>query len=270
MHRSASPVSVAKSDVASQPSMPEPLAAKPPSQHTQVPQEESAQVAPQAKTQAQAQPIAVEQPQPAAALAPGPAVVTSSDSTNSRTEPGNNRRQEENAVVTKQPNISPSRRPAIPNLKMGSPSAPRQNSSKLGEGAAPMTDIASTETVEGAAPAGLLMSAGRTSNAPAPPSSAPGPPPVVVAKPTRDPKLISSTRLVYPATARQSNIQGSVTVSANIDENGKVVSAKALSGPMLLRQAAVESVTQWRYSPGLVDGKPTPAQVTVSVDFRLN
>ena len=86
----------------------------------------------------------------------------------------------------------------------------------------------------------------------------------------RDPKLISSARLVYPAAARQSNIQGTVTVSANIDENGKVVSAKALSGPILLRQAAVDSVKQWKYSPGLVDGKPAPSQVTVNVEFRLN
>jgi protein TonB len=114
------------------------------------------------------------------------------------------------------------------------------------------------------------MSSGRTSNAPAPPPSAPAAASVVSAKPTRDPKLISSTRLVYPAAARQANIQGTVSVSANIDENGNVVSVKALSGPMLLRQAAVESVTQWRYSPALVDGKPTPSQVTLNVDFRLN
>jgi protein TonB len=75
---------------------------------------------------------------------------------------------------------------------------------------------------------------------------------------------------VYPATARQSSIQGSVTVAANIDENGKVASATALNGPLLLRQAAVDAVKQWKYSPGLLDGKPVPSQVTVGVEFRLN
>ena len=270
-HRSAAPDSAEKTDaVVSQPNMPETSAAKNPPQHVQAPKEESAQLAPQAKAQTQAQPIVVDQAQPTAAVAPIPAVVTSTVTTNTRTEAGNARPQAENAVVTNQPSPTPSRRPAIPNLKMSSPSSPNQNPSNLGEGAAPMTDIASTEAVGGTPPGGLLMSSGRTSSAPAPPPSAPAPAPVAAAKTTRDPKLISSPRLAYPTAARQANIQGSVTVSASIDENGKVVNAKALSGPMLLRQAAVESVNQWKYSPGLVDGKPVPSQVTVSVDFRLN
>ena len=71
-------------------------------------------------------------------------------------------RKRKKSVVSKLPSPSPSRRPAIPNLKMGSPSAPNQNHANLGEGAAPMTEIASTEAVGGTPPAGLLMSAGRT------------------------------------------------------------------------------------------------------------
>jgi protein TonB len=82
--------------------------------------------------------------------------------------------------------------------------------------------------------------------------------------------LISSVRPAYPEAAKASSIQGSVSVSASIDANGKVVDAKALSGPMLLRQAAVQSVKQWKYSPGLIDGKQAPSQVTVNVEFRLN
>ena len=191
---------------------------------------------------------------------------------NSPTEPGNVRPQAENAVVTKQPSPSPSRRPAIPNLKIGSPIAPNQNLAGPGDGTTPITDVAATETVGGTPPAGLLTSSGRTSNPPAPPPAAlaPVPAPAPAVKTMRDPKLISSSRPAYPMAARQANIQGTVTVSASIDENGNVVTGKALSGPMLLRQAAVESVTQWRYSPALVDGKPTPAQVTVNVEFRLN
>jgi protein TonB len=85
-----------------------------------------------------------------------------------------------------------------------------------------------------------------------------------------DPKLISSTRLAYPPSARQANIQGTVTVSAIIDEAGKVISARAISGPILLRAAAEDSVKQWKYSPGTVDGKPAISRVTVNLDFKLN
>jgi outer membrane biosynthesis protein TonB len=37
-----------------------------------------------------------------------------------------------------------------------------------------------------------------------------------------------------------------------------------------LRQSAVDSVKQWKYSPGLADGRPVASQVTVSLEFKLN
>jgi TonB family protein len=270
MHSNATPVPVAKKAAVSQPAKPEPAAASIAPEPVEAPLDAAAQAATQA--QAPAQPVAVEQSQPVAAPAPIPAVVTNSANTDSRPESRpesrNVRRQEKPAVAAKQPDPASSRRPAITNLKMGSPSAPNQNLTNLNEGAAPTTEIASTESVGGVPPAGLLTSSGRTSNPPAPPSAAPAP--VAAPKVVTSPKMIASVRPIYPEAARQSNIQGIVTVAANIDEKGKVVSANALSGPLLLRQAAAESVKQWKYSPGLVDGKPAPSQVTVSVEFRAN
>jgi len=276
MHRSPAPISVAKAPVVSQPSMPAPPAASATPEPAQPPQADASQAMAQAQNlnQAQAQPVDIDQAQPVPAAAPVPAVVTSTVPKNSRTDSRDAvRQQEKKAVDAKQVDAAPSRRPAIPNLKIGSPSAPNQNSAKLGEGTAPLTDVASTETVGGTPSAALLTAAGRTSNPPAPPPSAaalPAPPPAPAVKTVRDPKMISSTRPIYPETAKQSGVQGTVTVSATIDEYGKVISAKALSGPLLLRQAALDSVRQWKYSPGSVDGKPTPSQVTVGVEFRLN
>ncbi len=279
MHRRTATISVAKTTVVSQPSTPAPPATNIAPEPVQPPPEEAAQVA--AQTQMQAQPVAADPAQPVASVAPVPAVVTNPATSDSPTEPRpdtrpdtrNVRRPEKKAIVAKQPELPSTHRPLIPKLKMGSPSAPNQNPANLGEGTAPITDIASTGAVGAAPPAGLLTSAGRTSNPPAPPPAAPAvtaPAPVSAAKTVRDPKLISPARPVYPAAARESNIQGSVTVSASIDATGKVVAAKALSGPMLLRQAAVDSVGQWKYSPSLIDGNPAPSQVTVSVEFRLN
>ena len=59
-------------------------------------------------------------------------------------------------------------------------------------------------------------------------------------------------------------------VLARIDASGNVVDVKAENGPMLLRQAALESVRRWKYSPALADGKPVSTQVVVTVDFKLN
>ena len=275
MHRGPAPVPVAKKAAVSQPSTPQPPVAITAPEPVAAPLDSAAQAATPAQTPAQ--PVAVEQTQPVAVAAPVPAVVTGPATTDarpeSRPEPRNARRQEKSAVVAKQPDLPSSRRPAMPNLKIGSPSAPNQNLSNLGEGAAPTTDMASNEAVGGVPPAGLLTSAGRTSNPPAPPPSAPAPSvpaPVAAPRVVRDAKLISSARAIYPSAAKQTGIQGSVTVAANVDATGKVIGARALTGPMLLREAAVDSVKQWKYSPAVVDGKPAPSLVTVSVEFKLN
>jgi len=276
MHGQSTPVPVAKTAVVSQPSTPVSPAAKTAPEPAEPTPDAAAQVA--AQTQTPAQPVAVEQAQPVAVASAVPAIVTTPANPDSRPEPKNVRRPEKNAAATKQPDLTSSRHPVIPNLKMGSPSAPNRNLANPGEGATPMTEIASTDAVGGVPAAGLLTSGGRTSNPPAPPPSVlpplvPAPPtaaPVTAPKTASTPKMISSTRPVYPAAARQANIQGIVTVSANVDANGKVASAKALSGPLLLQQAAVDAVGQWKFSPGLIDGKPAPSKVTVGVEFRMN
>lgn len=296
IHRGSPPFSIAKNAAVSQRSTPQPAATSTAPEPVPAPPAETAPEA--AQTQMQAQPVATDPAQQAAAAAPVPAVATSPATSDSPTESRpearfnarpdtqavtrNAPRPEKKAVAAKQPEPPSSRRPLIPNLKIGSPSAPSKTPANQGEGSAPITEIASAGTSGAVTPAGLLTSNGRTSNPPAPPpaafataASAPAASTVApvaavsAAGVVRDPKLISMVRPAYPATARESNIQGSVTVVASVDANGKVVSAKALSGPMLLRQAAEDSVKQWKYSPGLIDGKAAPSQVTVSVDFRL-
>jgi TonB family protein len=283
VHRGSAPAPGATAAALSQSSTPENSASPaspvpPPAQAA--PAESQASVP--NSSQEQPQPAALEQPQSAAAPAPVPAVVKGPANGDSRSgarlearaETGSLRGQEKNAVMS-QPESSSPRRPAIPNLKLSTPSAPNKNNlaNNLNDAPEPMSAIAAAGSSGAAPPAGLLTSAGRISKAPVAPPSAPAPPapaPVAAPKVLTAPRLISSTKPSYPPSARQSNIQGVVTVLLNIDANGKVVGAKPLSGPLLLQQSAAEAVQQWKYSPGLTDGKPTPSQTTVSLDFRLN
>jgi len=84
------------------------------------------------------------------------------------------------------------------------------------------------------------------------------------------PRLIHSVPITYPAIANSNHVEGDVEVQTTIAPTGKVESAKAISGPVLLREAAVNSVRQWRYSPATLDGKPVSIQYTVTVRFHLN
>jgi len=61
--------------------------------------------------------------------------------------------------------------------------------------------------------------------------------------------IITQTRPLYPALARQARIQGNVVLHAIIDKEGKVAQLEVISGHPLLVQSALDAVKQWRYSP---------------------
>jgi TonB family protein len=81
-------------------------------------------------------------------------------------------------------------------------------------------------------------------------------------------QLIKSVPPIYqPITGRQF-ISGEVQIDALIDSSGNVAAAKALSGPAILRTAALVAVKQWKFSPALLDGQPTAMHLTVTLRFR--
>lgn len=93
--------------------------------------------------------------------------------------------------------------------------------------------------------------------------------PVVRGGVVTPPRLIRSVQPIYPPLAASNHTEGDVQVEAFIDQAGKVVSTKVISGPILLRRAAMDAVRQWRYSPALLDGKAISMQYKVIVSFRL-
>ncbi|HEV2488402.1 MAG TPA: TonB family protein [Candidatus Acidoferrales bacterium] len=83
------------------------------------------------------------------------------------------------------------------------------------------------------------------------------------------PKLISSVPPVYPALAKQNNVEGDVKIQAEIGISGNVTSMKVLTGPVLLRSAAMDALRHWRYAPAKLDGKPISTEYVVIIRFRL-
>lgn len=74
---------------------------------------------------------------------------------------------------------------------------------------------------------------------------------------------------VYPAIARQINASGEVQVEITIDENGRVIEAKAIRGHPTLRAAAEDAARKWVFKPTLLDGKPVKQQGTLIFIFTL-
>jgi protein TonB len=73
---------------------------------------------------------------------------------------------------------------------------------------------------------------------------------------------------VYPDEARKQGVQGDVVVDLLVDETGKVAQAQAVSGPSMLREAAVTALRKRKYRPATLDGRPTSTHVMVTIHFK--
>jgi len=109
---------------------------------------------------------------------------------------------------------------------------------------------------------------GARGGAPLPPPPPPAPGSAVrVGKNIAAANLITRVPPVYPAKAKEAQIQGVVDLEANINKEGQVVSLTVLTGHELLTQAAIDAVQQWVYRPVLLNGQPVDIVTVISVNF---
>lgn len=83
----------------------------------------------------------------------------------------------------------------------------------------------------------------------------------------KPPTRVTNVAPQYPPDAQAAKIQGVVIAEIVVDETGRVADARVLRSIPLLDEAALASVKQWRYEPTVVDGKPVPVRMTVTVNF---
>lgn len=116
---------------------------------------------------------------------------------------------------------------------------------------------------------GELPGIGSSSVAAPPPPEPVSEAPRKVGGKVQQPRLISSVMPVYPSVAKQAHVEGDVVIDTQIDRTGKVIHMSAVSGPVVLRQAALDAVRRWKYQPSTLDGQPVAVQMLVTVKFRL-
>lgn len=81
--------------------------------------------------------------------------------------------------------------------------------------------------------------------------------------------LLAPIQPVYPTIAKAAGVQGTVVVEAIISRTGTIESLEVISGPEMLRGAAVEAIRAAKYRPYRLNGQPTDVQTTVTVNFRI-
>lgn len=106
----------------------------------------------------------------------------------------------------------------------------------------------------------------------APPPPPPAPPPkrtAPISGGVLNGKAISKPAPPYPAIAKAARASGTVTVQIVVDETGKVVSAKAVSGHPLLLQAAQQAAYNARFSPTLLSNQAVKVSGVITYNFVL-
>src|SRR5829696_4042722 len=102
---------------------------------------------------------------------------------------------------------------------------------------------------------------------PPPPEAKPTPPRAPISGGVLNGKAISLPKPAYPPIARAAHAAGTVVVQVLIDENGSVVSAKAVSGHPLLQAVAVGAARQARFSPTKLSGQPVKVTGVIQYNF---
>ncbi|MED5369478.1 MAG: TonB family protein [Myxococcota bacterium] len=96
---------------------------------------------------------------------------------------------------------------------------------------------------------------------------------VVMTQETVDsaPIPVAQAQPSYPQRARSKNIEGYVTLSLRVSQDGSVEELRILDAQPsgVFEQAAKEAVAQWRFEPATYEGLPVATRMQQTLHFRL-
>ena len=82
-------------------------------------------------------------------------------------------------------------------------------------------------------------------------------------------QLIKQVSPVYPTRARAYRIEGRVTLTVMVNEDGSVSDVKVIQGAPVLAESAVAAVAHWRFQPFRLNGKPIRRETDINIDYKL-
>lgn len=84
------------------------------------------------------------------------------------------------------------------------------------------------------------------------------------------PRVVKETRPQYSSTAMRAGVQGTVEMEAVIDIDGNVSEARVFrSLDPELDEEALKAVREWKFVPGVMNGKPVPVLVNIEMSFSF-
>ncbi len=107
----------------------------------------------------------------------------------------------------------------------------------------------------------------KVDDGPPPPSNAPRAPVKPISRGVLNGRAVSMPAPEYSELAKRLRVTGLVAVEVVIDVTGRVISAKASSGPSALRDAAERAAMRARFAPTLLSGQPVKVAGIINYNF---
>ncbi len=86
-----------------------------------------------------------------------------------------------------------------------------------------------------------------------------------------EPRVMSEVKIPYPDEARRAGIEGTVTLSITVDNEGRVVAAKIVKGQGYgLDEAALTAIKRFRFKPAVKNGEAVSTEMKYSYTFLLD
>jgi TonB family protein len=74
---------------------------------------------------------------------------------------------------------------------------------------------------------------------------------------------------LYPPLAKAARISGAVVVEVTVDEEGDVISARAILGHPLMKDCAAAAARGWKFTPTTLSGSPVKVIGTITFNFTM-
>jgi protein TonB len=85
------------------------------------------------------------------------------------------------------------------------------------------------------------------------------------------PEAVSQVAPTYPPELRKAKIEGSVTLTFVLNEEGRVEEPRVEnSSRPEFEKPALDAIRKWRFRPGMKDGKPVRSYIRIPLKFRIS
>jgi len=86
----------------------------------------------------------------------------------------------------------------------------------------------------------------------------------------KKPEAVSQVAPTYPSELRKAKIDGSVTLTFVLSEEGRVEEPRVEnSSRPEFEKPALDAIRKWRFKPGLKDGQPVRTYIRIPMRFRV-